>query len=223
MKSGSPLLFVLALVSVLFLGSCTISPVADRYKVYLPDGYSPRKSWPLLLFLHGYGERGRNLQLVARHGPPKLIESGRSLPFIVVAPQSESGWWDTGFLNNVLSETTARYQVDENRIYLTGMSLGGYGVWSMAKAYPDRFAAIAPVCGGGNPNGIEVIKSVPVWAFHGEKDQRVPLSAGEEMVNALRAAGGNVRFTVYANTGHDSWTETYNNPQLYEWLLKQSR
>jgi predicted peptidase len=116
-----------------------------------------------------------------------------------------------------------KYKVDKQRVYLTGVSLGGYGTWSMARRFPDYFAAIVPICGGGSRSRLERLKNMPIWVFHGAKDETVSIKESERMVDALKALDGNVRFTVYPETGHDAWTETYNNPKLYEWLLEQKR
>lgn len=196
-----------------------------RYLLYLPPGYDQdRQAWPLLLFLHGSGERGRHLSRVKRHGPPHLLQEGMQLPFIVVSPQCPEGeTWSVAFLDRLLDHAQGRYRVDPDRIYVTGLSLGGYGTWALAEAFPERFAAIAPVCGGGDPSRAAALKRLPVWVFHGEKDLLVPVRESEEMVAALREAGGNVRFTAYPDKGHDCWTVTYENPELYRWLLEQKR
>ena len=122
-----------------------------------------------------------------------------------------------------LDEIVSRYRIDEDRIYLTGLSMGGYGTWALAIAYPDRFAAIAPICGGGRADQVARISHVPTWVFHGALDSGVPLSRSVTMVDALKKAEGNVKFTIYPNAKHDSWTETYNNPELYGWFLEQKR
>jgi predicted peptidase len=201
--------------------------VSGRYLLYLPPGYAEqkRKRWPLVLFLHGAGERGDNLDLVKTHGPPKLVEEGRPFPFLLASPQCPADeWWDIAALGALVEVLTKEYRVDPNRIYLTGISMGGYGTWALAQALPDRFAAIVPVCGGGRPLTAQKIAHVPVWAFHGAKDETVPLRESERMVNALKKAGAKkVRFTVYPDAGHDSWTETYLNDRLYTWLLAQRR
>ncbi len=123
----------------------------------------------------------------------------------------------------LLDDVCRRYAVDEGRLYVTGLSMGGYGTWSLAARQPDRFAAIAPICGGGDPQAAAGFAQVPAWVFHGAKDNVVPLERSEEMVQALRDAGAEVRFTVYPDADHDSWTETYANPELYEWLLSHDR
>ncbi len=199
--------------------------VSGRYLLYLPEGYAgDSRKWPLLLFLHGRGEWGRDLEKVKVHGPPKLIAAGKSFPFIVVSPQSPEGeWWSTEMLNGLLDEMVRNYRVDEDRIYVTGLSMGGFGTWALAQRYPHRFAAIAPICGGGNPAEACAINHLPVWVFHGAKDTVVPLEYSQTMVKALERCGGKVKFTVYPEAGHDAWTETYENPELYEWLLAQKR
>jgi predicted peptidase len=192
------------------------------YLVYLPVGYNQDKikKWPLLLFLHGAGERGNDIELVKKHGPPKIVEE-KDMPFIVVSPQCPEGqWWVAEDLNLFLEKIILDYRVDTNRIYLTGLSMGGYGTWELAIRYPEKFAAIAPICGGGDTIMIERIAHIPVWVFHDAKDKVVPILRSEEMVKALKNIGGDVRFTVYPEAGHDSWTETYNNQELYEWFLK---
>jgi len=204
--------------------------VRAQYLLYLPTQYSESKSqWPLMLFLHGAGERGDDLEKVKIHGPPKLIaHEGKEFPFVVVSPQCpEDGWWSDEpqieMLDALLDDVIRRYRIDQDRIYVTGLSMGGFGTWSLATKYPHRFAAIAPICGGGDPKDAAKISHLPVWAFHGAKDNVVALEKSQEMVEALRKAGGDVKFTMYPQAGHDSWTETYDNPELYNWLLKHKR
>lgn len=206
-----------------------------RYLIYLPKEYGANgdQRWPLMLFLHGAGERGTNLQRVAVHGPPKLVNDGRRFPFILVAPQCAEGErWQPDSLVKLLEQVTAEHRVDAGRVYLTGLSMGGYGTWKLALAHPEKFAAIAPICGGGEYIDVllagrskaAALRSLPVWAFHGAKDPVVPLEESERMVNALKKAGvKDVKLTVYPEANHDSWTETYNNPEFYDWMLKQAR
>ncbi len=196
------------------------------YLLYLPEGYDQKDDWPLLLFLHGAGERGHDLQLVKKHGPPKLIDEGKEFPFIVVSPQCPLGsWWSTKplELTALLDEIVAKHKVDKERIYLTGLSMGGFGTWTLAAYTPNRFAAIMPICGGGETLLTRVLGHVPTWVFHGAKDPVVPLKRSEDMVEALKRVNKNVKFTVYPEALHDSWTETYNNPEVYQWLLEQKR
>ncbi len=201
--------------------------VSLNYLLYLPPNYEAQTSWPLILFLHGRGERGNDLSLVQKHGLPKRLTDGDHFPFIIVAPQCPPGsYWteELDALNVLLDHVIASYSVDENRVYLTGLSMGGRGVWNLAGRYPQRFAAIAPICAGAHPWAAqERLGSVPVWIFHGGADPVVPASESEKMAEYLQAAGGDVRLTIYPGVDHDSWTITYNNPELYEWFLSHSR
>lgn len=196
-----------------------------RYLLFLPEESGPAVSKrPLILFLHGAGERGRDLQMLKRHGPPKLAETRRGFPFIVVSPQCPPGqWWVENQMQNalirLLDEVLAQHDADPDRVYLTGISMGGFGAWSLAARHPERFAALAPICGGGQRLDARQLARLPIWAFHGAKDDIVPLQYSQEIVEAVREAGGDVRLTVYPDVGHDSWTVTYENPELYEWLL----
>jgi predicted peptidase len=194
------------------------------YLLFLPQDYEKKDSWPLMLFLHGAGERGDDLELVKKHGPPKIVETKKDFPFILVSPQCPSRrWWDAGELTALLDDVVAKYHVDEDRIYVTGLSMGGFGTWSLAARTPDRFAAIVPICGGGETHWTRRFAHLPVWVFHGAKDKVVSPKRSEEMVEALKKHGGNVQLTIYPEAGHDSWTETYDSPELYEWLLRQKR
>jgi len=197
-----------------------------KYLLFLPESYGQKDHrWPMILFLHGAGERGDDLELVKKHGPPKIVEQRKDFPFIVVSPQCPgASWWtdEIEVLINLLDDIVARYEVDTTRIYLTGLSMGGYGTWALAWMYPQRFAAIAPIC-GGYPFMAERLQNVPVWAFHGAKDNLVPVKESEEMVQAIKAAGGDAKLTVYPDAGHDSWTATYNNQELYDWLLQHRK
>lgn len=207
--------------------------ITANYLLFLPDGYHPKaaKRWPLILFLHGIGERGDNPWKVSVHGPPKVAEKMTNFPFIVVSPQCPLGeWWSNEVLENLLDEVIDRHKVDTNRIYLTGLSMGGFGAFALALHAPERFAAVAPICGGGNPfppfaypaRRLVTLRSLPFWVFHGDQDKSVPLAESQRMVEALKKFGCDVKFTVYPGVGHDSWTETYNNPKLYEWFLEHS-
>lgn len=198
--------------------------VTLRYLLYLPADYAQKDAWPLMLFLHGAGERGDNIERVKIHGPPKLIAAGKQFPFIVVSPQCPANrWWQPEDLTALLDEVVEKYKVDKDRIWVTGLSMGGFGTWSLAAAAPERFAALVPICGGGDPIWAKRLQRIPIWVFHGAKDPVVPLERSAKMVEALKQAGGNVQFTVYPEAGHDSWTAAYNDPALYEWLLAQKR
>jgi predicted peptidase len=204
------------------------------YLLFLPEGYDEKATnrWPLILFLHGIGERGSDPWKVKVHGPPKVAESMTNFPFIVVSPQCPEGqWWSNATLEALLDSVTRKYPVDTNRVYLTGLSMGGFGAWSLALEFPERFAAVAPLCGGGNPyypmsynaSRKAAIKALPFWVFHGDKDNSVALEESQRMVNALKKLGGDVQFTVYPGVGHDCWTQTYSNPDFYSWLLAHRR
>ncbi|NWF89897.1 MAG: prolyl oligopeptidase family serine peptidase [Ignavibacteriaceae bacterium] len=198
--------------------------LSANYLLYLPKDYEKvNDEFPLVLFLHGAGERGTDVEKVKVHGLPRLINEGKDFPFIVVSPQCpEDMFWNTDLLTALLDEIEDNYRVDKNRIYVTGLSMGGHGTWSLAIAQPHRFAAIAPVCGWSNPTMACTIKHVPIWVFHGAKDNVVPLSASEQMVEKLKSCNADVKFTIYPEANHDSWTETYNNDELYSWLLQHS-
>ncbi len=193
-----------------------------RYLLYLPKEYRKDKEWPLLLFLHGAGERGEDLEKVKVHGPPKLIEQGKEFPFIVVSPQCPKGRrWEPTALIALLDEIEKEYPVDRRRVYVTGLSMGGFGAWALASFAPERITAIAPICGGGETYWARRLTKVPVWAFHGGKDRVVPPERSRAMVEAVKRAGGTARLTIYPEAGHDSWTATYDNEELYRWLLQQ--
>jgi predicted esterase len=195
------------------------------YLLYLPQGYEEdsEKLWPLVLFLHGSGEIGDDLDMVRRCGLPKLAEEGQSFPFILVAPQSqrEEWFWLAATQEALLDEVCANHRVDPDRVYVTGFSMGGRGAWMQALENPDRYAAIAPICGSiPEPEETKRIRRIPVWAFVGEEDGDQTI---RRMVEAHQSYGGDAKLTVYPNTGHDAWTPTYANPEFYEWLLGQRR
>ena len=204
-----------------------------NYLLYVPKAAAaePSKRWPLVLFLHGAGERGTNLNAVAVHGPPKLVAAGREFPFILASPQCPSGQvWNPTTLLALLDELQASLPVDGRRVYVTGLSMGGYGTWELAVKHPERFAAVAPICGGGErirtllPARREALKTLGVWAFHGGKDSTVVPAESERMVEAFKKAGKeSVKHTVYHEAGHDSWTQAYNDPAFFDWLLQHSR
>jgi predicted peptidase len=197
-----------------------------RYLLSLPREYGEDKDqrWPLILYLHGSGERGSDLNKLKANGPPKLVSEGQEMPFIVVSPQCPArSTWDPKALVELLDQIVRKYAVDADRIYLTGISMGGAGTWSLALAHPERFAAIAPICGWGDPAKAHRLESMRVWVFHGAKDSVVPLQSSQEMVDALEQVGNTARFTIYPDAGHDAWTVTYNNPAVFEWFLSHKR
>ena len=206
-----------------------------QYLLFLPKGYKAKsaKRWPLILFLHGAGERGSDISKVTVHGPPKIVSSRPDFPFILVSPQCPDGRiWERESLLGLLDEVIRKYGVDKSRVYLTGLSMGGYGTWNLGLAYPERFAAIAPICGGGElihallAQGEKgaALKSLGVWAFHGAKDPVVPVQESERMISLLKHVGvTDLQLTVYPDAEHDSWTQTYNNQELYDWFLRHQR
>ncbi len=201
-------------------------PVEMKYLLFLPRDYQakPETKWPLIVFLHGSGERGDDLDAVKKHGPPKLAAAKPDFPFIVASPQCpKDRFWEPSKVVALVDELVEKHRVDPDRVYLTGLSMGGSGTWDTACHYPNRFAAIAPICGSGMPWRANYLKGVPVWAFHGEKDKGVPVERSETMVEAVKKAGGSATLTRYPDLGHDCWTKTYDDPKLYEWFLKQNR
>jgi len=197
----------------------------ERMWVSLPREYTQRSErWPLLIFLHGSGERGTDLEKVKIHGPPSWAARGVNSQFIIVSPQLEDGArWDPQRLHKLLDGLKARLHVDPQRCLGTGLSLGGYGVWHWATAHPRDLAAIAPVCGFGDPAKVAAMRNVPVRAYHGDQDKAVPLAPHIACVEALRAAGGRATLTIYPGVGHDSWTPAYQDPDLLPWLLAQKQ
>jgi predicted peptidase len=200
------------------------------YLLSIPTDYNKdtKKNYPLILFLHGSGERGSDVNAVKVHGPPKIIEknpdSTLAKDFIVVSPQCPAGrGWKVDDLMTLLDDIEAKYRVDADRIYVTGLSMGGFGTWDLASNFPDRFAAIAPMCGGGQPEMARRLKYLPIWVFHGEADPAVPFKRSEDMVEALKKVGNDVKFTRYPGVGHDCWTASYANPELYTWFLSHTR
>jgi len=197
-----------------------------NYLLALPVNYEKdtTASWPLVIFLHGSGERGNDLEKVKKNGPPKLVDQGKKFPFILVSPQAgpEAGW-DAETLYHLEQYLKKEYRVNNDQVYLTGLSMGGYGTWDLAMKHPEEFAAIAPICGGGDASTAWKLRNIPIWCFHGAKDNVVPLAASENMVKAAKEYNTNVKFTVYPNADHNSWEASYNNDSLYAWLLSKKR
>lgn len=202
-----------------------------------PDGM-PEEGWPLVLFLHGAGERGDDLDLVSVHGPPKVRTQIPELGMcVLLAPQCPAGsWWHPDPLKALVLELLDELPVDSNRIYVTGLSMGGYGTWGLLARYPDLAAAAIPICGGGDVSrlnfgteppfslgGLLEARQVPIRAYHGEADTVIPVAESRILVNALEGVGADVELVVYPGVGHDSWTETYLNRDLYRWMLKQRK
>ena len=194
--------------------------VIIKYWLFLPADYRDNDSVPLMLFLHGAGERGDNLELVKKWGPPKLVEKDPRFQFAVVSPQCRKNErWDVEQMVALVKHLAGTYHIDRQRMYCTGLSMGGYGTWAITAKYPKLFAAAVPICGGGDPTQATALAKLPIWAFHGDKDTSVPLERSQVMVEAIRKAGGNVKLKIYPGVGHNSWSQTYANPELYKWFL----
>lgn len=194
------------------------------YLIHLPEGYNPEGKWPAIIYLHGVGGKGNYLEILKAHGLPEMIERIEGFPFVAVSPQCPPDQeWSLPLLSKLLDSVVEQFGIDENRIYLTGIGEGAAAAWRWAAKEPERFAALAPVCGKGNPQEVCKLRDVPVWAFHGARDRIVPISETQSMVLALKLCGGNVNFTIYPEADHDSWSDAYNDPGLYLWFLDQNR
>lgn len=201
---------------------------ALNYLLFLPASYGqePDRKWPLILYLHGLGEIGSEIDTVKRTGLPALLERRPDFPFITLSPQCpDDKRWPPRLeaVDALLEEIIYSYDVDERRVYLTGNSMGGEGAWTLAAHYPHRFAAVAPICGWASAELACNLKDLPIWAFHGDADEAIPLQASQLMVEAVQACGGQARLTIYPGVGHDSWTPTYADPALYAWFLEHTR
>ena len=197
--------------------------VSISYRTYLPEGYSEHgEAFPLLYFMHGSGERGTDLDVLELQTLPRFIKEGLELPFVVVCPQCER-MWDVRALDLLLDEVIEKYNIDVTRVYLTGNSMGGLGTWMLANVAADRCAAIAPVCPPSTQINPENFKNLPIWCFHGAMDSVVPIGESVKMIRQLRKAGCDVKFSVYADADHDTWTPAYHDPELVKWLLSHKR
>ena len=200
-----------------------------HYIKYLPKGYKSDtlNKWPLLIFLHGGSGRGTDTLDLYDYGPFDQTYRGREFPFIIVAPQCPKHirWSTENWLENFYSELISKYNIDTNRIYLTGVSLGGSGTWYLAVKYPEKFAAIAPMSGFTNHmdyihNNIYRLKDMPVWAFHGELDKNVPFEETESLVNKLKKINNKLKFTPYPDAGHSIHHLIYPGNELYDWFIE---
>ena len=212
------------------------------YRLLRPAEYDKSRKYPLVLFLHGAGERGTDNRKQLVHGIADFSspEAMKQRPCILVAPQCPNGkrWVEVDWSSKshtmpakpsdsmrltmaLLDELEKEFSIDPRRRYVTGLSMGGYGVWDAIQRYPKHFAAAIPVCGGGDASAVKPIVDTPVWVFHGDKDGAVPVSRARDMVDALKKAGGSPKYTEYPNVGHNSWAATYRNPKVHEWLFEQ--
>jgi len=202
---------------------------AAKYVLFVPHDYKGDKPVPLILFLHGAGESGNDGHKQAQVGLGSAIKKQeQTFPCITIFPQSQKRTWQAGKPDaqralDILAEVRKKYKIDPKRSYLTGLSMGGYGTWSLAVEHPEMWAAIVPICGGGDPKQAAKIKDIPCWCFHGDKDTAVKVERSREMIKALEAAGGHPKYTEYPGVGHNSWDKAYGTPELYKWLLKQHK
>jgi predicted peptidase len=200
-----------------------------KYWVFIPHDYQTDKTYPVILFLHGGGESGTDGKKPLRaYLGPAIKKQEKTFPFIVVWPQSQKGTFrgdspDAKRALAILDEVMKAYKVDPKRQLLAGGSLGGYGTWSIALHYPDRWAAIVPICGGGDPKQADKIKDIPCWCFHGELDKGVSVENSRKMIAALKEAGGKPKYTEYEGAGHDIGNMVWGTKELYDWLLEQKR
>ncbi|HIG31027.1 MAG TPA: phospholipase [Verrucomicrobiales bacterium] len=217
-----------------------------KYLLQTPAGRQPDAGWPLLLFLHGYGECGDDILKVKKHGPPKLLSQFNELrECVIVSPQCpRDSWWRVDALLALVEEAIAeRGDIDRERLYVTGLSMGGYGIWSFISHHPNYFAAVVPICGGGDPfrlpanrppvktgianefdsAGLTAATRLPVWTFHGADDGSVPILETEMLVKLLKDGGNmDVRFTTYEGVGHfGAWERAYADSELWRWLFSQ--
>ena len=209
----------------------TKSGIVIHYAVHVPNNIPSDKPMPTILFLHGAGERGDtdvDFSKVYVTGLPKNLihdASFENFPFIVIIPQCPSHlYWPMLVLelNEILNILIHEYPIDTRRLYLTGLSMGGYGTWYLAYAFPHRFAAIAPICGSGIKSSANRLKHLPIWIFHGTDDPVIPYSESLFLFESIKNAHGNVKLTSYDHVGHDSWTQTYDNMELYRWFMQHS-
>ena len=192
------------------------------YLLDIPAELKGKKNLPLLIFLHGAGERGKDHELIKKNAVPRLIEEGLKLPCITVCPQCPEGFvWhnEVVFLKDFIDSIIAEFDVDKSRVAITGISMGGYGTWEMIMTYPDMFCKAAPVCGGGTPWRAGLVKA-KVWAFHGDADGAVPYIGSVQLVEAMTRAGGEARLTLFHNCDHNSWDPAYEDTKVLEWLTK---
>ena len=205
-------------------------PIKLNYALYTPNNYRKTESeLPLVLYLHGVGERGTDLKKLELNGIPELISKGKDFPFLTLAPQCpDFGWWSRSeyveALASLTKEIISSHRVDKKKVYVTGLSMGGYGTLALAKKYPQLFSAIIPICGGMDDHkDIERLGDMPVWLFHGDKDNTHPVERSTAIYDLLKPNNKKIKLTIYEGVGHNSWDETYANDEVYEWLLSHKK
>ncbi|WP_421804041.1 prolyl oligopeptidase family serine peptidase [Flagellimonas sp.] len=205
----------------------TVTKENLKYYLYYPEHYfDSEETFGLLLFLHGGGESGRALEEIKDTGPPKMLAEGKQFPFLILAPQNSHAkkWWNTEAVIQLLDSVTRMNRVDKNRIYLSGLSRGGSAAWELATQYPDKFAAMAVVCGMTPlPYAHWIDQEMPIWVFHGDQDDVIDVEESDKMVAKLRDMGHDVRYTRYKGVGHNAWDRAYTTDSLYTWLANQKR
>lgn len=197
-----------------------------QYGIYRPEGDAPDKGFPLIVYLHGAGERGEPFEKVYRHSLPRYIQAGESFPAVILVPQCPGRvvWNNIVFgLKELIDSVIREYRIDPRRVSITGQSMGGFGTWEMGLTYSNFFSCMAPVCGGGMAWRCCNLINTPVWAFHGDADEVVPLSASLEMVDAVNRAGGEARLTILHGVGHDGWDFIFHETDLVHWLIGHCR
>ncbi|WP_424989071.1 prolyl oligopeptidase family serine peptidase [Flagellimonas sp.] len=236
---GNNLGKLLLLIGLIMLQACAAQShlVADeletvtkenlKYYLYYPEHYfDSEETFGLLLFLHGGGESGRALEEIKDTGPPKMLAEGKQFPFLILAPQNSHAkkWWNTEAVIQLLDSVTGMNRVDKNRIYVSGLSRGGSAAWELATQYPDKFAAMAVVCGMTPlPYAHWIDQEMPIWVFHGDQDDVIDVEESDKMVAKLRDMGHDVRYTRYKGVGHNAWDRAYTTDSLYTWLANQKR
>ena len=214
------------------------------YRLLKPNPFDPAQKYPLVIFLHGAGERGSDNEKQLVHGMNDFASDEIMAKYaaFVIAPQCPEGqaWGGIsrlaktptpegqlspalGATLKAVEELRKEFPIDDNRIYITGLSMGGYGSWDALAKRPELFAAAAPICGGGNTTTVDKFKHIPIWAFHGDADKTVPVERSREMIEALKAAGATPKYSEYPGVGHNSWAQTYSDPALYAWLFAQRK
>ncbi len=217
---------------------------ALKYRLLKPADFSQNQTYPLVIFLHGAGERGDDNVAQLVHGMKDFLNPDRrkNYPCFVVAPQcpNDKKWVEVDWsakshdqpehasvpmqlVHDLIKEMIKNANVNKDRIYITGLSMGGYGTWDAIARYPELFAAAVPICGGGDPATVGKFAKLPIWCFHGDQDEAVSVERSRKMIDALKVAGGQPKYTEYAGVGHDSWTATYANPDFHDWLFAQER
>jgi len=198
-----------------------------RYAIYVPENYDPHRKWPVIVFLHGASRRGDDGVDQTRQGlGPAIMQHPERFPCIVVMPQCPRGkkWPEVSHhIETALAHTTNEFNVDSDRVYLTGLSMGGFGTFYYGSDYAHRYAAMVAIAGGARERVVDPLSTTPVWIFHNQGDTIVPVSRSRAMAQALERVGAPVQYTEYPVRGHDAWTRTYNDPEVIQWLLSQRR